>query len=53
MSNLKPGPIFLTPELTAKLVGDRPAYGKGIAHLPFGQRPLVDRPQRGRDNDNG
>ena len=35
VGNLKGAPIGLTADLTAKLVGDRPAYGKGIAHLPI------------------
>jgi len=33
--NLRPAPLALTPALVAKLVGDRPAYGKGIVHVPF------------------
>lgn len=36
MSNLKPAPLDLTPALVAKLVGDRPAHGKGIARVPLG-----------------
>lgn len=34
MSNLKPAPLPFTPDLVAKLVGDRPAYGKGIVRVP-------------------
>ncbi len=34
-ATLKPAPLALTGDLVAKLVGDRPAYGKGIAHLPL------------------
>ena len=33
MSNLKPAPLPLTPDVVAKLAGDRPALGKGIIHL--------------------
>ncbi len=33
MSNLKPAPLAFTPELVAKLVGDRPAYGRGITRI--------------------
>jgi hypothetical protein len=33
--NLKTPPLALTPGLVAKLVGARPALGKGIAHLPI------------------
>lgn len=33
MSNLKRAPLPLTGELVAKLVGDRPAYGKGLTYL--------------------
>ncbi|NCP19037.1 MAG: hypothetical protein GW855_07760 [Erythrobacter sp.] len=34
-SNVKPAPPGLTEGLVAKMVGDRPAYGKGIAHIPI------------------
>ena len=46
-SNLKPAPLSLTPAVTAKLVGDRPAYGKGVVHVPLGEIKLVDRPKGG------
>ena len=49
MDGLKPAPFALTPALVAKLVGDRPAYGKGIAHLPVLPIALVDRPRRSED----
>ena len=39
---------YLTPALVAKLTGDRPAYGKGITHLPI-EGKLVDRPRRSED----
>lgn len=35
MSNLKPAPLGLTEGTVAKLVGDRPAYGKHIVRLPI------------------
>ena len=35
MSNLKPAPFSLTGDVVAKLVGDRPSYGKGIVRVPF------------------
>ena len=35
MSNLKPAPLFLNEGTVAKLVGDRPAYGKGVIHVPI------------------
>jgi hypothetical protein len=41
LGNLRPAPLALTPGLVAKLVGDRPAYGRGIAHIPLHGR-LVD-----------
>ena len=44
MANLKTAPLALTPALTAKLTGDRPAYGKGVIHQPIEGR-LVDRPR--------
>lgn len=40
--NLKPAPFALTPALVGKLLGDRPAYGAGIARLPI-EGVLVDR----------
>lgn len=43
MGNLKQAPLHLTEGLTAKLVGDRPAFGKGVARLPI-EGKLVDRP---------
>ena len=50
MSNLKPAPIALTPELVAKLVGDRPAYGKGLVRLPIeGKLGVSPTDQRGSD----
>lgn len=48
MSNLKPAPFALTPALTAKLAGDRPAYGAGIVRVPIAGK-LVDRPRRSED----
>jgi hypothetical protein len=45
-SNLKPAPLGLTSDLTAKLVGDRPAYGKGVVRVPFGEFRLVDGKKR-------
>lgn len=48
MSNLKPAPMPLTADLTAKLAGDRPAFGKGIVHLPIVGK-LIDRPRRSQD----
>jgi len=42
--NLRDAPLALTPALVAKLTGDRPAYGKGIMHLPI-EGKLVDRPR--------
>lgn len=33
--NLKSAPLPLTAALVAKLTGDRPAFGKGIARLPI------------------
>jgi len=44
VSNLEPAPFFLTSAVVAKLAGDRPAFGKGIAHLPV-EGKLVDRPR--------
>lgn len=44
VGNLKPAPLFLSVELVAKLVGDRPAYGKGVERLRI-EGQLVDRPQ--------
>jgi len=41
-SNLKPAPLGLTSDLTAKLIGDRPAYGNGVTRVPFGEFRLVD-----------
>lgn len=41
MSNLKPAPLHLTEAVCAKLIGDRPAYGKGVCHLPL-EGKLVD-----------
>ncbi|MEL7754037.1 hypothetical protein VO57_008710 [Citromicrobium bathyomarinum] len=35
MSNVKPAPIGLTEGVVAKMVGDRPAYGKGIVRVPI------------------
>ena len=35
MGNLKPAPIGLTEGTVAKLVGDRPAYGKGVIRVPM------------------
>ena len=35
MSNVKPAPLSLTEGTVAKLVGDRPAYGQGIVHVPM------------------
>lgn len=54
MGNLKPAPLFLSTDLVAKLVGDRPAFGKGIARVPFVEPTaplgkLVDRPRRSED----
>ncbi len=43
MSNLRPAPLALTPAIVAKIVGDRPAYGKGITHIPL-EGVLVGRP---------
>ncbi|ALG60875.1 MULTISPECIES: hypothetical protein [Citromicrobium] len=34
MSNVKPAPIGLTEGVVAKMVGDRPACGKGVIHVP-------------------
>ena len=34
MSNVKPAPIGLTESVVAKMVGDRPAYGQGVIHVP-------------------
>ena len=48
MANLKSPPLFLDEALTAKLAGDRPAYGRGVARLPL-KGKLVDRPKGGRD----
>lgn len=48
MGNLKPAPLPLTPALAAKLAGDRPAFGMGIARLPI-EGTLVDRPRRSED----
>lgn len=39
--NLKPAPLPLTGDLVAKLVGDRPAYGRGIRHVPVVSNPVV------------
>jgi len=33
--NLKPAPLPLTGDLVAKLTGVRPAFGKGVVHLPI------------------
>lgn len=33
--NLKSAPLALTTGLVAKLVGDRPAYGRGIVRIPL------------------
>jgi hypothetical protein len=46
MANLKPAPLHLTEAVTAKLVGDRPAFGKGVTHLAL-KGKLVDRPKGG------
>jgi len=35
MSNVKPAPIGLTESVVAKMVGDRPAYGQGVIHVPM------------------
>lgn len=40
--NLKPAPLDLTPAVTAKLIGDWPAYGRGIARIPVLDTKLVD-----------
>lgn len=34
VGNLKPAPLALTADVVAKLVGDRPPFGKSIVHLP-------------------
>lgn len=47
MSNLKPAPISLTASVTAKLTGDRPAYGKGVTRIPV-ETGLVDQARGGR-----
>lgn len=39
MGNLKPAPFSLTPAVVEKIVGDRPAYGTGIARLPIASPP--------------
>lgn len=46
--NLKPAPLGLTGAVVAKLVDDRPAYGKGIARIPL-QGKLVDQAKGGRN----
>ena len=35
MSNLKPAPLGLNENVVAKMVGDRPAYGQGVVHVPM------------------
>jgi len=35
MSNLKPAPLGLSESVVAKMVGDRPAYGQGVIHVPI------------------
>jgi hypothetical protein len=45
-SNLKPAPLGLTTAVTAKMVGDRPAVGKGVVHVPLEGR-LVDQAKGG------
>lgn len=44
MGNLKPAPIFLTESVVAKLCGDQPAYGAGIARVPV-EGVKVDQPR--------
>ena len=34
-SNVKPAPLGLTEGVVAKMVGDRPAYGRGVVHVPI------------------
>jgi hypothetical protein len=47
MSNLKPAPFSLTPDLVAKLTGDQPAFGKGIERVPMlGRVNEFDRPAK-------
>ncbi len=41
--NLKPAPLSLTPAVVAKLLGDQPAYGRGIARVPFVAEPTYCR----------
>lgn len=50
MANLKPAPLFLAPGLVAKLVGDRPGYGKGVERLRM-EGKLVDRPRSSEPDD--
>lgn len=35
MSNVKPAPIGLTEGVVAKMVGDRPPFGRGVIHVPI------------------
>jgi len=35
MSNVKPAPLGLTEGVVAKMVGDRPAYGRCVVHVPI------------------
>ncbi|MGB3166017.1 MAG: hypothetical protein WBA68_04490 [Alteraurantiacibacter sp.] len=48
MGNLKTAPLALTPAVVTKIVGDRPAIGKGVTHVPL-KGKLVDRPKGGED----
>jgi hypothetical protein len=43
MSNLKPAPFPLTGDLVAKLLGDRPALGKCVVHLPIAEKKCTER----------
>lgn len=51
MKNLKPAPEDMTPEVTAKLIGDWPGYGLGIVRIPVLDMPLVDHAPPGKDKE--
>lgn len=51
MSNLKPAPFSLTGDVVAKLVGDRPAFGKGVVRVPF--QGKIGSPRKATDRSDG